>query len=686
MTINKTQSSFVGGIISTEMMGRVDYEKLQSGLRQCENFIVRPVGGVQFAAGTKYVCDAVADSRLIPFSESKTVSYCLEFSDKKIRVIDDSGVKAEITTTYTAAEIQSIKYAQFQNRLYLTHENHKPAVLVHGATGAWTLTDMTFNGSLLSGTYISGITLTSGTHSSASTAVNYDKWQYAVSVADDDGNETLAVKSAYLTNDISLSQQPITVKATLKGITANITYAYFYRVQGGEFYFVQKIPLTTGQTEASFTDSGLTLDTTKSIKIPFTDFDSEYPRAVAFFNQRLIFGGTKTCPNDIWGSNIGRFDDFTKTVNLASSEAFNLTLASGTMDAIESMIPLDSLIIFSTGKIWRVDGTSASAMTATIESYSSISDLSPSATKKSILYVDASLNTISNFVYSYELNGFVGQNLDILSRELFDGYKFVAQSFRTNPFPIYFVIREDGKMMSLTYLREENIYAWSELTTNGLYKDVCCLPSQVNDKVYVKVSRKNGSFIEVFLPQIAANEDVDDGCYLHSSKIIPNCTSYTITGLTWLKGQVVYAVCGKDVVEDLLVDENGSVTIPSSVEINRRVVIGLPYRGIIQTIPFEMLDAQSNSTIGIARKICNATLMCYKTRGFAWGTSEDDMTEIKPYTENTFAETIPLETGKINLSASSNWDIDASFFIAQNYPLPCFIQNITLEIDYGSKN
>ena len=62
------------------------------------------------------------------------------------------------------------------------------------------------------------------------------------------------------------------------------------------------------------------------------------------------------------------------------------------------------------------------------------------------------------------------------------------------------------------------------------------------------------------------------------------------------------------------------------------------------------------------------------------------MTEIKPYTENTFAETIPLETGKINLSASSNWDIDASFFIAQNYPLPCFIQNITLEIDYGSKN
>ena len=71
MTINKTQSSFVGGIISTEMMGRVDYEKLQSGLRQCENFIVRPVGGVQFAAGTKYVCDAVADSRLIPFSESK---------------------------------------------------------------------------------------------------------------------------------------------------------------------------------------------------------------------------------------------------------------------------------------------------------------------------------------------------------------------------------------------------------------------------------------------------------------------------------------------------------------------------------------------------------------------------------------------------------------------------------------
>lgn len=680
--INKTQNSFSSGIISTELLGRIDFEKIKSGLRQCENFIVRPVGGVQYAAGTKYVTEAKDVSRFIPFVENKTYIYCLEFSDKLIRVIDETGEVASIETTFEESEIDLIKYAQYKNQLYLTHENHRPSVLEHTKEG-WSLRDLLFNGTFVDNSKIKSITLKSGTHLLPDKKVLYDKWQYAVSISDADKNESLAKLSSTLSNDISLSQQPITISCELT-TTEGIDTINFYRVSGGEFYFVQKISVEEGKTTYSFEDGGLAIDGTKAIKQEFTDFDNEYPRCVAFYNQRLIYASTKSKPNDIWGSNVGKFEDFTNTINLSASEAFNLTLASGTLDEIESMIPLSSLIVFSSGKIWRVDGTSVSNMSAQIESYSSISELAPNATKKSILYIDASLNTISNFVYSYELNGFVGQNLDILSRELFDGYKFVAQSFRNNPFPVFFCVREDGVMLALTYLREENIYAWAKMTTQGEYKDVCCLISQVNDKIFCKVKRKNGYFIEMFANQISANESSKDSCYLHSAKIITDNNSDTVTGLDWLVGEKVCVLADGNVYESVVVGEDGSITV-DGISQYKRIVVGLPYKGLIETISMEVLDQAGSSSIGIARKLCNATIMYYKTRGLKWGTSEDKLVEIKPYDRVSFGEEIPLESGKVNLPVSSNWGLDTSFFISQEYPLPCFLQNITLGIEYGTK-
>lgn len=761
-TINKTQTSFSGGIVSTELLGRIDFDKLSNGVKECENFLVRPIGGVQYAAGTEYLCESRENARLIPFIESIDVAYCLEFSENLIRVINRTGVLAEITSDYLSDEVKDIKHAQYKNELYLTHKNHKPKILKHNY-GVWYLEEMQFNNKLNVDDLVTSFSIASGAHDS-SPAVNYDKWQYAISFVDGELNESLAKKSNIITNDISLATQPIAVTAEInieECLRNDIKYAYFYKVRGGNFYFVQKMPIepeglvleykayagdsiTTADTyyikddtvyikengsfvvpeytsllsqtdekieirvlnryhtllrdrtkdiysesgrtsTLSFQDAGLAVDESTSIQEPFTDFDTENPKVCSFFNQRLILAGTESYPNDIWGSRVGKFNDFRNTENVLSDEAFNLTLSSGTLDAIQHIVPLDTMIVFSSGKIWRISGTSAYNMQADIESYSTISDLVPSATKKSILYIDASLNTVSNFVYSYELNGYVGQNLDILARELFDGQEFIAQSFRNNPFPVMFVVRDDGIILALTYLREENIYAWSKLTTQGKYKDICCLNTKKNDTIYTIVERKNGTFIEVFADQITSDQNVEDSCYLHSSKIITNNASDTITGLDWLAGMTVDILADKNVYKDVPVDENGTI-IASGLSEHSRLVIGLSYRGVLQTIPFEMISSAGSSSIGLQRRIKNATLTYYKTRGLKYGTSLTGLTEIKPYTQQTFAEDIPLETGKFNLPVSSSWDMETTFYVVQDYPLPCFLQNITLEIYYGNKN
>ena len=71
---NSTQPSFSAGIISTELFSRIDFAKLASGVRQCENFEVRPAGGAAFRTGTEFIAevkDSTSDVNMIEFSESR---------------------------------------------------------------------------------------------------------------------------------------------------------------------------------------------------------------------------------------------------------------------------------------------------------------------------------------------------------------------------------------------------------------------------------------------------------------------------------------------------------------------------------------------------------------------------------------------------------------------------------------
>ena len=151
---NSTQPSFSSGIISTELFSRIDYNKLSAGVKQCENWSIRPAGGASYRTGTQFVASAKYSNKkacLIPFSESRADGYCLEFGDKYIRFyrngeqITSGGDAYELTTTYTEDEVSELKYAQYRNQMYIVHKNHAPAVLTRNADTNWTLVDIVFN-------------------------------------------------------------------------------------------------------------------------------------------------------------------------------------------------------------------------------------------------------------------------------------------------------------------------------------------------------------------------------------------------------------------------------------------------------------------------------------------------------------------------------------------------------------
>ena len=536
---NNTQPSFSGGIISAELFSRIDYSKLSSGVKQCQNFVIRPAGGAEYRTGTKYIANAAsnnpAQERLIPFVFNREDGLCLEFFHHGIAFfkngekIKSGGNDYIVATSYNGSDIKDIKYCQDKNNLYLVHPNYPPAVLTRTTDNNWTLRNLAFNPSITAPT----ISIASGSYyvdSAAQTAKDtfvkspWNGWQYAVTsvVKDENGNEkqeSLPVYSNVISNDIDLSAQPINI--TIGVSSSPVTGYNIYRIRGGKFYWVYYLDYSASTQTVSDTAWGA--DTTKSPHKQFTGFGvGEYPAAVGIWNQRLLLGCTTSKPNTFWGSNVKNFEDFTVSdLNLAN-EGFELTFNSGTSDSIRDFVALDSLIVLTNTKIWRVTGNSPMNMQAVIESYSGVANITPFVSRKSILYLEASQNTVSNFIYSDELNGYTGAPLDNLCRELMDGYYIRDISFRDTPYGVLYCLRNDGTLLGLTYLREENIYAWHLHKTNGLFRIICAVDKYQMDDVYCLVERENGTYVELFQRYLNATDDINKAWHLDCATRVSN--------------------------------------------------------------------------------------------------------------------------------------------------------------------
>ena len=545
---NNTQPSFSGGIISSELFSRIDYSKLSSGVKQCQNFVIRPAGGAEYRTGTKYIADTASNNpsqeKLIPFIYNREDGLCLEFYHHGIAFFKDGkkvqsgGSDYTVVTPYDGPDIKDIKYCQDKNNLYLVHPKYAPAVLTRTSDTNWTYRALSFNPTITAPT----ISIASGSYyDSGAVHCPWDKWQYAVTsvVKDSNGNvtqESLPAYSNVISNDISLAAQPIEITV---GVVSGATGYNIYRINGGKFYWVYYVDYSANSQ--TITDASFAANTSKMPHKQFNEFGvGNYPSAVGIWNQRLLLGNTPSKPDTFWGSCVKQFEDFTSSELNLANEAFELTFNSGTSDSIRDFVALDSLIVLTSTKIWRVTGNSVQNMNAVIESYSGTANISPFVSRKSILYLEASQNTVSNFIYSDELNGYTGAPLDTLCREMMDGYYIRDISFRDTPYGVMYCIRNDGSLLGLTYLREENIYAWHFHKTQGFFRNICAVDKNQLDDVYCIVERENGSYIELFQRYMTALDDIKDCWHLdcatqETTEWLTFSTTSTVTNTTVYK-------------------------------------------------------------------------------------------------------------------------------------------------------
>lgn len=133
------QPSFSGGELAPGLRDRVDIQRYGTSLALCKDFIVRAYGGVDNRPGTYFVGevkDSTEIARLVKFQPTTTIAYVIVLNDGYMEFIyqgayveSSPGVRAQVASPYTAAQIFDVKFTQSNDVMYLTHGEHQPREL-----------------------------------------------------------------------------------------------------------------------------------------------------------------------------------------------------------------------------------------------------------------------------------------------------------------------------------------------------------------------------------------------------------------------------------------------------------------------------------------------------------------------------------------------------------------------------
>ena len=221
-----------------------------------------------------------------------------------------------------------------------------------------------------------------------------------------------------------------------------------------------------------------------------------YPGTCAYYQQRRVYGGSLNNPDTLWFSQPGAFGNMDSSIPITDSDAITATPWAQQVNGVQFMVPMPGGLVTLTGKgAWQINGGSSAALTpsdidASPQAYNGCNNIvQPIVVNYDILYLQAKGSIFRDLSYNFFVNIYTGTDLTVLSSQLFTGYTFTQWCWAEEPYKLAWAVRDDGALLSLTYLKEQDIYAWARHDTDGQFVGCCSITEPPIDAVYLIVKR-----------------------------------------------------------------------------------------------------------------------------------------------------------------------------------------------------
>jgi hypothetical protein len=619
-----------------------------------------------------------------------------------------AGKIVEDTTTYTEAQVFEINFVQSADVLYLVHKDHEPAKLTRTTATSFTLSDIEF----IDGPYLDENTTSTTIYASADTGtvtltasadvftsedigryvrlreileINHDEWAASTSYAN---NATVRYNGHVYKNVTGSTQTsgntpPVHLTGTETYGTIDWEYLHdefgHVRITG----FTSATSVTATVHEDQYGNSKLP-DSTVGVANANTrwslgafDGDQGFPRAVAFYEERLYFAGTPGQPQTIFGSKTADFENMTPGTN--DDDAINITIASGQVNVIRHMIPGRFLQIMTTSSEFTLSGgTGTQPVTPTSvnvlrETTFGSGDVRPLRAGASTIMVQKGLEKVKEVTFDLDTDGLVGRDLTILAEHLTRG-GVTDMVWQQEPELVLWFVHSDGTLIGLSYDPQNQTIGWHThpMGNSGVVESITAIPSGAEDQVYLSVKRTiDGSTVRhiVFMENIYFGTDIDDAFYVDSGLTYDSTATTTISGLNHLEGETVQILADGSAHPDKVVS-GGVVTLDRSAS---TVHVGYSYDSKMQTLRLEA-GADDGVSQGKIKRIHGVTVRFIDTVGAEVGPDENNLDRI-PFRDSSMNmdEAVPMFDGDKEITFPSGYDNDARVFVRQTQPLPMTI-------------
>lgn len=583
----------------------------------------------------------------------------------------------EITTPYLEADLFDLHFTQSADVLTIVHPSYQQRELRRLAATNWTLSTFTLAPTISAPSQPTGATGGPG----GGTPINH--FYKTTAIASDGLEESLgSTPSAGVAHDLTVAGNYIDVDPTPGGATVSGAVRYnVYKLSNGLYGYI-------GQTDGStFRDNNVTPDVSKTppeAEDPFAS-SSNYPGAVGYFKGRRSFGGTTNKPQNLWLTRPGTESNMSYSIPTRDDDRIAVRLTSLQNNVIRHLVPLNDLIVLTSGAEWRIATQNSDALTPTSidprpQDYIGASNVRPVVTSGALLYAQDRGGRIREMRYSWEQSGYKTGDVSIMAPHLFDDYTIKSMCYSRAPHQLLWAVRDDGQMLGLTYVPEHEVLAWHHHDTDGEFEAVVSVPEGNEDAVYAVVKRTINARTVRYIERLHSRQfdELEDCFFVDSGLTYDGAAATTITGLYHLVGETVSILADGAVHPREVVDASGTVTLDQEAS---KVHIGLPYTSDLETLPLAF-EAQALGQ-GTKKNVNKAYLRIVDSSGVMAGPSFDRLVEMKQRTDEPYGSPPALVSGEFPITLLPSWGNDAGICLRQENPLPVTLLAMTLDVAIG---
>lgn len=570
--MNRTvQTNFTSGMLDAKVRDHIDLQAYRNGAKEILNCRLLPQGGVTRRSGGTVVDELTeADYQIEPFIFSTGQVYVFLFYDGFVDIWNKNSrtFLATVAGPWTVAQITAneLRVEQQLDKMFVSHEDFETRVI--SRTGAATFAIDVFV---------------------------YEK-------------DTTGVIVYQPYQKFAASTVTLTMSATAIGAaTATASAAYFEAGHVGLKLRYRKKQMTiTGYT--SPTVVAVTIDETLPAATAEYDWEEQafsalrgWIRCLCLHLQRLWIGGGRDCPNVIWGSSTSGPFNFNLGTG-ADDDAIKYPIYAKQVAEIISMVSNVHLQVFCAHGEFYVPKPDSNALTPgtfSIEPQSAYGSSALAARQfdQTTIFVTRKAQGLRDFNYEQLRGSFAADALTFMSKALLTGPRDLdvqMEGDNEEQESRAYIVNDDGTIAVLSKVRKENIAGWSYWNTQGSYRRLGVIDSEIWCMVERTVNGITGYYLEI----------MSGTTMLDFSQSLSGAASSSWGPFNLHKGATVHMISGDLYLGEALVDATtGMVETPTDI-----TEIEIGYNFTPKVIPLQQQVMMPDGiTLGEPRRYVKAT-------------------------------------------------------------------------------